>query len=108
MLLSKHNKNFKKATYTLPLYFYKDSIFISSIVRVMEELDEKDFAKMFGKHVKMLRKQHELSQSELAGRAELEKTAIQRIERGYNSTLKTLRKLAKGFGISLSDLFKLD
>ncbi len=77
-------------------------------LETMEELNDKNFAKMFGKHIKMLRKQHEFSQSELAGRAELEKTAIQRIERGYNSTLKTLRKLAKGFDISLSDLFKLD
>ncbi|QMU63320.1 MAG: helix-turn-helix domain-containing protein [Flavobacteriaceae bacterium] len=74
----------------------------------MEELNDKDFAKMFEKHIKMLRKRHELSQSELARRAELEKTAIQRIERGYNSTLKTLRKIAKGFDISLSDLFKLN
>lgn len=74
----------------------------------MEELNDVEFAKVFGKHIKMLRKRYELSQSELAGRAELEKTAIQRIERGYNSTLKTIRKLARGFEISLSELFEFD
>ena len=61
--------------------------------------------KVFGKRIKSLRKEKKLTQSELAGKAELEKTAIQRIERGYNSTLKTINKLAKGFEVSLSELF---
>jgi len=59
---------------------------------------------MFGKHIKALRKEHNLSQSALGAKANLEKTAIQRIERGYNSTLKTLFKLADAFDISLSEL----
>lgn len=71
----------------------------------MNYLNDKQFLKMFGKRIKVLRKEYGLSQSELAGRAELEKTAIQRIERGYNSTIKTLRKLAKAFDISFSELF---
>lgn len=71
----------------------------------MDFFTEDELVKTFGKRIKKLRKEHKLTQSELAGKAELEKTAIQRIERGYNSTLKTINKLAKGFEVSLSELF---
>ncbi len=71
----------------------------------MSELDDIMYAKDFGKRIKGLRKQNNMSQTDLAGKANLEKTAIQRIERGYNSTLKTIRKLASGFDITMSELF---
>ncbi len=71
-------------------------------------MNDIDYAKLFGKRIKKLRKEYNMSQSELGGKAELEKTAIQRIERGYNSTLKTLRKLANAFDMSLSELFNLE
>ena len=70
----------------------------------MRYTDDIKYFKMFGKRIKVLRKERKLSQSALGGKAELEKTAIQRIERGYNSTLKTLLKLANAFDISLSEL----
>jgi len=70
----------------------------------MKYTDDAQYLRMFGKRVKALRKEHNLSQSALGGKAELEKTAIQRIERGYNSTIKTLLKLANAFEISLSEL----
>lgn len=71
----------------------------------MDKLDDNQYAKLFGRRIKELRKERSMSQTDLAGKAELEKTAIQRIERGYNSTLKTLRKLAKGLDITVSELF---
>ena len=71
----------------------------------MQELSDIEYYKLFGKHIKALRKKYDLSQTDLAGKSNLEKTAIQRIERGYNSTIMTLRKLAKGFDISISELF---
>ena len=74
----------------------------------MDELDHEIYTKLFGKRIKELRKKYAMSQSDLAGNAELEKTAIQRIERGYNSTLNTLRKLGKGFNISISELIELE
>ena len=64
--------------------------------------------KKFGLRVKELRKTHKLSQSQLGAQSNLEKTAIQRIERGYNSTLSTLNKLAEGFNISLPELLDID
>ena len=70
----------------------------------MKYNDDIQYLKMFGKRIKALRKEQNLSQSDLGGKADLEKTAIQRIERGYNSTIKTLLKLANGFDISLPEL----
>ena len=62
----------------------------------------------FGQHIKKLRKKHNISQTELGALSNIEKSAIQRIERGCNSTLITLEKLAKGFNISLSELLDID
>jgi len=66
--------------------------------------DEKEVFRCFGNRIKVLRKKYKLSQSALAGKAELEKSLIQRIERGSNVTLKTQLRLANGFDISLSEL----
>lgn len=68
---------------------------------------EEELKKMFGKRLKELRKKRKLSQSELSALANIDKGSLQRIERGYNSTLKTFRKLANAFEISLSELFDL-
>ncbi|MDG5490600.1 helix-turn-helix domain-containing protein [Psychroserpens sp. SPM9] len=71
----------------------------------MEELNDKEYLKQFGKRIRSLRKDRGLSQSELGAKADMEKSAIQRIERGYNPTLKTLRKIAQGLEIKISDMF---
>lgn len=62
----------------------------------------------FGGRVKYLRKKYKLSQSELSALADIDKGSLQRIERGYNPTLKTFRKLANAFEITLSELFQLE
>lgn len=60
----------------------------------------------FGLHVRRLRKERGLTQESLAERARLSSDAIRKIERGQMSpTLKTLRRLCHGLGISLSVLF---
>ena len=71
----------------------------------MDELDFEQLYKTFGQKVKARRKALHLSQSALGGRANLEKAAIQRIERGHNVTLKTIHKVAQALDISVSDLF---
>jgi len=73
----------------------------------MKYTDDIEYLKLFGKKIKELRKERNLSQSALGGKAELEKTAIQRIERGYNSTIKTLLKLANALDIEVAELFDL-
>ena len=64
------------------------------------------FLKQFGKNIRDLRMKNNLTQRDLADKSGLEESAIQRIERGYNSTLKTLLKLANAFDISLEEFFK--
>lgn len=71
----------------------------------MKYADEDELKKAFGKRIKQLRKEYKLSQSELSALTNIDKGSLQRIERGYNSTLKTFRKLANAFEINLSELF---
>ena len=70
----------------------------------MKYTDDIQLLKAFGQKVRALRKKKNFSQTELGARANLEKSAIQRIERGYNSKIKTLAKLADGLDITISEL----
>lgn len=59
-----------------------------------------------GEHIKKLRTEREWSQTELGYRSDLDKSVIQRIERGsYNSTLKTLLKISNALEIQFYELF---
>ena len=69
--------------------------------------DENVVFKELASRLKALRKEQNLSQSALGGKANLEKSLIQRVERGSNLTLKTLIQLANGFNISLSELLNI-
>ena len=56
--------------------------------------------------MRQLRTGLDLSQEQLAERADLHWTHISGIERGqYNVKLSTLTRVARGLGISLSELF---
>ena len=56
--------------------------------------------------MRQLRTDLELSQEQLAQRADLHWTHISGIERGqYNVKLSTLERVARGLGITLSELF---
>lgn len=60
----------------------------------------------FGAHVRDLRRAHGLTQEELADRSELHADTIKGMERNtFQPSLRTLRKLAKGLRLSLSQLF---
>lgn len=66
--------------------------------------------KAFGVHLRQLREAKDLSQQELADRADVAKITVQRIENAkYTVTLDVLISLAGALDISLSDLlnFKL-
>ena len=73
----------------------------------MKYPDEKEVFEKFGKRIVELRKQYKLSQSALAGKAEIEKSSVQRLEKGSNVTLKTMIQLANAFDISLNELLSL-
>ncbi len=62
--------------------------------------------KKFGDKIRQLRKERNLSQEELADRAELHRTYIGMIERAEkNITLINIEKLAKALDVEISELF---
>lgn len=66
-----------------------------------------DIRKQFGKRVKQLRQENELSQEVLAHLAELDRTYIPSIEKGVrNVSLEVIQKLSKAFKIKISELLK--
>lgn len=68
--------------------------------------DSKLFIVEIGKRIKILRKKLNLTQFDLAVRADLEENAIQRIETGrVNSTVKTLLKISNALDVEFYELF---
>lgn len=66
-----------------------------------------DIKKHFGEKVKTLRCKSGLSQEELAHRSGIHPTYLSGIERGKrNVALENIYRLAKGLGLSLTDLFR--
>lgn len=66
-----------------------------------------DIRKPFGKRVKQLRQENELSQEGLAHLAELDRTYIPSIEKGErNVSLEVIQKLSKAFKMKISELLK--
>jgi transcriptional regulator with XRE-family HTH domain len=60
-----------------------------------------------GAYIRRLRKARGLTQEELAERCELATDTIRRLEHGsFSPSLRTLRKLAKGFELSVAQLFE--
>lgn len=58
-----------------------------------------------GKQVRKLRQDRELSQEQLAAKANLTHATVSRIERGaHEGTMRTIRKLAKALGVSAEEL----
>lgn len=68
---------------------------------------EKQFVQAFGKRVAKLRSEKRLSQEELADRANLHAVAITYIETGKRKPgITSIYKLARGLGVSVSELFR--
>jgi len=66
-----------------------------------------DIRKQFGKRVKQLRQENELSQEGLAHLAGLDRTYIPSIEKGErNVSLEVIQKLSKAFKMKISELLK--
>lgn len=72
-----------------------------SIIDVMKELKE------IGKNIARIRRKKGLTQLDVAAATGMEANSLGRIENGRtNPTIKTLLKLAKAMGVSLSELVK--
>ena len=62
--------------------------------------------KAFGKYVKRLREARGMTQEQLAERTDLAADTIRRLEHtDFSPSLRTLRKLCNGLGISVGTLF---
>jgi transcriptional regulator with XRE-family HTH domain len=71
----------------------------------VNNLRDKKILLEFGKRLRDVRKQKELSLEGLAFEAEMEISQVYRIEKGIiNPTLTTLSALSKALGITLKDL----
>lgn len=72
----------------------------------MIKIKNKKFIKAFGKNLKTLRKEANLSQEDLANDCDISISQIGRIERGeINTTISTLFVLSKALKIEVKDLF---
>lgn len=71
----------------------------------MQYPDAETFLKQVGKRLKELRAQQKISQRELGLRSDLEKSEIQRLERGGNTTFKTMLKVVNALDIDFRELF---
>jgi transcriptional regulator with XRE-family HTH domain len=70
----------------------------------VDELKEK-----FGKRLRLIRRQMDLTQEQLAERVGLSVEFISNIERGINSpSFKTLENLERVLGISVSEMFNFN
>ena len=63
--------------------------------------------KIVGKQIRLLRKRVKMTQSVLASKANMEESALQRIEAGgTNPTIKTLFKISNALNVELKVLFE--
>jgi transcriptional regulator with XRE-family HTH domain len=70
---------------------------------------ENNISKNFGKRLKTVRKQKQLSQEQVAFEADIEISQISRIERGIiNTSIVQVYNICKVLGVTLSDLFDFD
>lgn len=72
----------------------------------MSQKNQLSINQRFGKAIRRRRRELDLSQEELAERADLHRTYISNIERGeLNPSLETMEKLVKALDISFTALF---
>jgi transcriptional regulator with XRE-family HTH domain len=70
---------------------------------------DKEYLIKFGKHLKKMREGKNMSQEELANRAEVSLPQITRIERGtINPTICTIKSLAIGLEIQTALMFEFE
>jgi transcriptional regulator with XRE-family HTH domain len=61
----------------------------------------------FANRIKELRQQQELSQEKFALKIDMDRTYYASVEAGKrNVSIKNIKKIADGFGVSLEELFK--
>jgi XRE family transcriptional regulator, regulator of sulfur utilization len=68
-----------------------------------------ELQKKFGKRLRYLRRERDITQEQLAELTSLSVNSISMIEKGKTApSLETLAKLAKGLNVEVGELFKFD
>lgn len=68
---------------------------------------EDKYLNAFGKRIAVIRREHKLTQEQLADRTGLAADTIRAIEQGRRwARLTTLHTLAKGLGVKIDELFR--
>ena len=71
-----------------------------------EYIDYTTVTESFGEHIKRLREVRRLTQEDLSERSGLAVDTIRRLERrDFSPSLRTVRKIGKGLGMSISTMF---
>jgi transcriptional regulator with XRE-family HTH domain len=66
-------------------------------------------AKVFGKQVRLFRRQKRWSQEKLAAEAGIDKAYLGRVERGEtNIGIENIAKIAESLGIEIANLFRVE
>lgn len=69
-------------------------------------MSSRNIKKIFGEKIKLVRKQKDLTQEELADKAGLHPTYIGQIERGKrNPSLENIYKIQKALKVDIGDIF---
>ncbi|MCG8699412.1 MAG: helix-turn-helix transcriptional regulator [Bacteroidales bacterium] len=72
-------------------------------------MNKEEFIEKLGKHIRMLREERNLTQSEIASIIGKDRQSYQRIELGKtNPTIGYLLEVAKGLNVPLYQLFQFD
>lgn len=74
----------------------------------MENNQLEKYYQQCGRNIRYYRQQKKISQAVLGGKANLEKAAVQRLERGSTPTLKTLIKVAHALEVPAAALLQFD
>lgn len=75
--------------------------------RIMDR--DKEFIEKFGKNLRQIRKENNLSQIDLAIKISTDRSQISRIERGLvNPTITTVKAIAMELEIDIAILFQFD
>ena len=62
---------------------------------------------LLGRTIKKIREQKELTQEDLADKADINVSYLAKIENGYvNTSVRYLVKISKGLGVKVKDLFE--
>ncbi len=73
----------------------------------MNNLRDDELIKQVGQRIKLLREERSMTMEALADKCDIEKQHIYRLEKGeQNYTISTLKVVAKGLGLSLSEFLK--